>query len=355
MNAFIQLLLMPFSLLYGLGIGFRNFLFDFGLRSSKSYSFPVVSIGNLSVGGTGKTPHTEFIIQVLSEQYNLATLSRGYGRKTKGFRIANENDNATTIGDEPYQLFSKFNNIIVSVDEKRQRGIDELIKLPAPPKVILLDDAFQHRQVKAGLNILLTDYSKLYINDFLLPAGRLREGIRAAKRADIIVITKSPKVLSPLEIRRITSLLKPQEYQKVFFSYIQYLSPRPLNEEAELLNIRKKDLDRFGVLMVSAIANPKPLKAYLNRYAKELQNIDFPDHHFFSEKDYTKIKQALDTLLSPRKIIIITEKDAVKFDANEFKDVPVFYIPISIDFHQHGEESFTEEINKYVRSYTTSR
>lgn len=353
MEVIVKILLLPFTLLYNIGVRYRNLLFDIGIKSSKSYSFPVISIGNLSVGGTGKTPHAEYIIKELKDKFALAVLSRGYGRKTKGFRLAEGADNAESIGDEPFQIFSKFPKVMVAVDEKRRRGIDTLKKLPSPPEIILLDDAFQHRQVKAGLSILLTDYSKLYINDLTLPSGRLREPRGAARRADIIVITKSPTVLSPLEIRRITSDLKPKDYQKVFFSYINYKKLLPLNDAAKEIEATKNKLSKHGVLLVSAIANPKPLLLHLKRHAKEIESFSFSDHHFFNKKDYSRIRKKLETLLSLKKVIVITEKDAVKFDVSEFGETPIFSIPINIKFHQHQEESFINEIEKYVRSYTT--
>jgi tetraacyldisaccharide 4'-kinase len=323
--------------------------------SSKSYDFPLICVGNLSVGGTGKTPHTEFIIQNLKKQHQLATLSRGYGRKTKGFILADSGDSAETIGDEPFQLFKKFEDIMVAVDEKRRRGIQQLRSLPSPPEIIVLDDAFQHRKVKAGLNILLTDYSKLYIHDYLLPSGRLRESRSGARRADIIVVTKSPAVLSPLEIRRITSSLKPQPYQKVFFSYISYRKLKPLNKKAVELGLKKKQLSEWGVILTTAIANPEPLFLYLKRYAKEVENLSFSDHHFFTEKDYQKILKLKEGLLSPKKLMITTEKDAAKLDLSELEDIAVFCLPIEIKFHKHGDEDFAEELNQYVRSYTGKR
>lgn len=325
------------------------------MLSSKSYDFPVICVGNLSVGGTGKTPHTEFIIQNLKKENQLAALSRGYGRKTKGFILADSGDSAETIGDEPFQLFKKFEDIMVAVDEKRRRGIQKLRSLPSPPDIIVLDDAFQHRKVKAGLNILLTDYSKLYIHDHLLPSGRLRESRSGARRADLIVVTKSPAVLSPLEIRRITSSLKPQAYQKVFFSYISYRKLKPLNKKAVELGLKKKHLSEWGVILTTAIANPEPLFLYLKRYAKEVEKLSFNDHHFFTKKDYQKIFKVSEGLLSPKKLMITTEKDAVKIDLSELEDIAVFCLPIEIKFHKHGDDDFAEELNQYVRSYTGKR
>jgi len=325
-----------------------------GILNSKSYSFPVITIGNLNVGGTGKTPHTEFVVKLLRENHRLATLSRGYGRKTKGFKIADSADNAKTVGDEPFQLFNKFDDVIVAVDEKRVRGIEKLRKLPSPPNIIVLDDAFQHRYVKAGLNILLTDYSNLYINDLPLPSGRLREPKRAAKRADIIVVTKSPSVLSPLEIRRITSTLKPLDYQKVFFSFIAYEKLKPLNQVAKELQLKRSHLKTYSVTLVTAIANPKPLELYLKRYTKDIDTINFKDHHQFQDKDYTRMIESTSKSLSPNKAIILTEKDAVKFDVSKLGSIPVFSIPIIIKFHELQKESFSEEIKEHVRSYTTN-
>ncbi len=355
MSFILRILLFPLSAIYWLITKLRNFAYDTGIMPSKSYHFPIICVGNLSAGGTGKTPHTEYIINHFKTDFQLASLSRGYGRKTKGFILADSSCNATTIGDEPYQIFTKHPEIYVSVDEKRKRGIEKLQALPAPPQLIVLDDAYQHRSVKAGLNILLTDYSSLYINDFLLPAGRLRESRSGAKRADIIIVTKSPAVLSPLEIRRITSSLKPLAYQKVFFSYISYRKLKPLNQKAIELNLKKKELKQWGVLLVTAIAKPQPLYLYLKRYSKEVDKLSYPDHHFFSEKDYKGILKQTEGLLSPKKIIITTEKDAVKLDLSKLEDIAVFCLPIQIKFHPHGELDFAEELNQYVRSYTGER
>lgn len=352
MDSLLKFILLPCSLLYGLAISIRNLFFNIGIFSTQQYTFPVISVGNLSVGGTGKTPHTEFIINHLHKNYKLACLSRGYGRKTKGYRLANDLDNATTIGDEPFQIYQKFEDIYVAVAESRKVGIKELKQVENPPQIIVLDDAFQHRSVKPGLNILLTDYSKLYNSDIILPSGRLREWRSGANRADIIVVTNYPDVLSPLEIRRISESLKPKHYQKVFFSYVSYKKAKPLNQAA--VNI-SNDQDKFstrGVLLVSAIANPESLTLHLKRYSKEVESLCFKDHYYFKPKDYKKINSELEKLLSPQKSIVITEKDAVKFDASKFGNIPVFSIPIKIKFHEHQELSFSEEIDNYVRSYS---
>lgn len=351
-SAIIKILLLPITLLYSLVSLLRNALYDIGILKSKSYSYPVITIGNLSVGGTGKTPHTEYIIEQLRDQYRIAVLSRGYKRDSRGFRLAHQGDDAHTIGDEPYQIFKKYEDIMVAVDEKRRRGIAKLRALDPPPEIILLDDAFQHRSVKAGLNILLTDYTIPYTEDLPLPSGRLREPRRGAKRADIIVVTKSPQVLSPLEIRRITSIINPEAYQKVFFSYIDYQKPKPLNEAARKISKFKNPMASYSFLTVSAIANPKPLLLYLQRHAKEVRALNFSDHHFFTEKDYQKINEEFEDIFSNKKAIIITEKDATKIDFELMGEAPLFVLPIKISFHQHEEEDFITEITEYVRSYT---
>ena len=351
-GAIIKILLLPITLIYTLISLLRNFLYDVGILNSKSYSFPLITIGNLSVGGTGKTPHTEYIIDQLNDQYRMAVLSRGYKRDSKGYKLANERDDASSIGDEPYQIFNKFKKITVAVDEKRRRGIAKLRELNPPPDIILLDDALQHRAVKAGLNILLTDYTIPYTEDIPLPSGRLREPRRGAKRADIIVVTKSPEVLSPLEIRRIISIINPEAYQKVFFSYIDYQKLKPINEAAKRIWQKKNPMGSYSFLLVSAIANPKPLLLYLKRHAKEVKPLSFNDHHFFTEKDYQKINEEFEDIFSNKKALIITEKDATKIDLELIGDIPLFILPIKIGFHKHGEDDFISEIKEYVRSYT---
>lgn len=352
LGVILKIVLLPFTFIYAFMSLFRNALYDYGLFKSKRFKVPVISIGNLSVGGTGKTPHTEYIIRELASKYRIAVLSRGYKRKTKGFKLADETDDASTIGDEPYQIVKKFKGVTVAVDEKRRRGIEKLMQQDLPPELILLDDAFQHRAVKAGLNILLTDYTKPYTEDIPLPSGRLREPRRGAKRADLIVVSKSPEVLSPLEIRRITSIINPEAYQKVFFSYIEYQSLSALNEAARIISDKKKVLGKYQFLLVSAIANPKPLLLFLKRHATEVRSIRFPDHHFFTDKDYQKIHEKFADIFSNKKALVLTEKDATKIDLEKLQNIPVFVLPIQIAFHKQGEDEFISEINAHVRSYT---
>ena len=354
MRFLLKILLLPITLLYSLISMFRNLLYDLGILRSKSFDFPVISIGNLSVGGTGKTPHIEYVLNELKGRYKMAVLSRGYKRKTSGFRIVGADDDVTTVGDEPYQIFKKFKNVIVAVDEKRRRGIEKLKELNIPPKLILLDDAYQHRAVKPGLNILLTDYTKPYTDDMPLPSGRLRESRRGAKRADIIVVTKSPEVLSPLEIRRLVSIMNPEPYQKVFFSFIEYQNFVPLNDAARRVIDQWKSLGKYSIILVSAIANSNPLLLHLKRHTTDVKSLPYRDHHFFTPKDYEEIKQTFNDLFSNKKAIVITEKDAVKIDLEQFEEIPLFVLPIKIKFHEHGELDFISEIKEHVRSYTKS-
>lgn len=349
MNILLRILLLPISFLYGTLMAVRNKFYDWNVFESKKYVLPVISVGNLSVGGTGKSPHIEFLISKLKGTYSLASISRGYGRKTKGYILADENSTVEEIGDEPYQFKRKYPEVKVVVDEKRNRAIQNLISKSDKPDVILLDDAFQHRSVKPGLNILLTDYSHLYIDDYVLPSGRLREFRYGANRADVIIVTKSPTVLSPIEIRRIKEKLKPQDHQKIFFSYINYLDPKPLNAMAEELSSNHLEIGKFGVLLVTAIANPIPINFYLKRYVKELHELKFRDHHFFVDGDYEKIRKKLDGFLGS-KMVIITEKDSTRFDVGKIKDFPVFYLPIETAFHDNGETILMSQIEEYVKS-----
>lgn len=350
MNSIYKVLLIPFGFIYYLITSIRNGLFYFGFKKSHSFSSPVICIGNLNVGGTGKTPHTEYFIRLLKKNYRIATLSRGYGRDTKGFIIASEKDNANTIGDEPFQLFQKFKNLIVAVDEKRVRGIKNLLKLEHRPDIIILDDAFQHRQVKAGLNILLSEYNQAYTHDYILPVGRLREPRRGAKRADILIITKCPKTLTAIEMKSFTIDLKLTEYQKVFYSYVDYGDLIPLNEAAKSLSINYKSLKDINVCLVSAIANPKPLEEFILKYNSQPDIINFPDHYYFREKDYELFNTKF-TNLTKQKVLLLTEKDATKLNFEKLEKIPVFAVPIEIKFHSLANTNIDEEIINYVKSY----
>ncbi|MGE0560942.1 MAG: tetraacyldisaccharide 4'-kinase [Flavobacteriales bacterium] len=354
MNKILSILLYPFSLLYGLVTYFRNKLYDIGVFKSYEFRTPVISVGNLNVGGVGKTPHVEYLVRLLYK-YNIATLSRGYNRKTKGFFKADDNSTVLDIGDEPLQYKSKFKKIIVVVDENRVRGIKKIKESSPDIDVIILDDAYQHRAVKPGINILVTDYSKLYINDLVLPSGRLREWIIGSNRADIIVVSKTPSILSPIDIRRIKDELHPKPYQEIFFSYTEYGNLIPFTKEAESVSIENEKSS--SVLLITGIAKPLPLYYHIRDNYNFVEHLKFPDHHNFDTNDISSIKTSFNNLFGNNKLIITTEKDIMRLSLPEIKnqlnELPIFYLPIEICFHGNGKNEFDDKILKYVRANTT--
>ena len=321
----LRYILFPIVPFYFLATWFRNKLYDFGIKSSSSFNIPVICVGNLSVGGTGKTPMIEYLIKLLSNKYKVATLSRGYKRKTKGFIIADQNMNAQDIGDEPFQFFKKFKDIIVSVDANRCNGIEHLLKFEQKPDVILLDDAFQHRKVKAGFNVLLTSFDNLYSNDILLPTGNLREPKLGAKRADVIIVTKCPNSISETEKSKIRRQLKPLNDQQVFFSSIKY--SKTIKNAVEEINL--EDLKEKKFTLVTGIANPNPLVEYLNSKSLTFDHLNYKDHHDFSEKDIDQIKS--------KQLIITTEKDFMRMESFLNGINNVFYIPIETSIENSKE------------------
>lgn len=345
----------PISLIYGVTTYLRNKLYDFELLQSIEFSLSIISVGNLNVGGVGKTPHVEYLIRLLNE-YKVATLSRGYKRNTKGFIQANENSTIHDIGDESLQYKTKFDNIIVAVDEKRVRGIQTIKNSSPETKIIILDDAYQHRAVKPGINILVTDYSKLYIDDFVLPSGRLREWSIGSSRADIIVVSKTPEILSPLDRRRIKEELNPKPYQEIFFSYTKYGDLVPYTAHAEAINFQ--DYTNCSVLLITGIAKPAPLFYHLKDYYSSVEHIKYPDHHSFNIQDIDNIKTAFANLFGNNKLIISTEKDIMRLSLPEIKEqieeLPIFYLPIEVCFHGNDKEEFDNKILKYVRANTKS-
>jgi len=327
----------------------RNKFYDWGFLKSTKYSFPVISVGNLSVGGTGKTPHVEYLIRLLLPNYKTATLSRGYGRNTTGFRVVTKNSPFNEVGDEPVQFCQKFVNLLVAVDENRVHGIAKITQDFPDTQVILLDDAFQHRAVKPGLSILLTDFHNLYAEDYPLPVGRLREFRSAAKRADIIVVTKNPKILSPITVRRINDVLKPKLHQKLYFSYIKYGELTPMRGiEAAILPEKIS-----SVLVFAGIANMYPLIEHVKLMINNVEILEFSDHHKYSHRDLQKIRDTFDGIFSKNKIIITTEKDAMRLGFPEIPgalaNLPMFYIPIEIKIHRDYRQAFNDQIENYVR------
>ena len=343
--------LQPLSWFYGLGVRFRNTLFETGFLKSRSFSIPVISVGNITVGGTGKTPHVEYLIRLLQDHSRVAVLSRGYKRKSHGFQIANESSTARTIGDEPFQMKQKFPKVIVAVDKNRVHGIEALNQKYQDIDVILLDDAFQHRYVKPGINILLVDYHRLIIYDTLLPAGRLREPLTGKNRADMVIITKCPKDLKPMEYRVITKAMDLYPYQQIFFTTLEYGELTPLfKKEAPTVNLDK--LKDHNVLLLTGIASPRQMKEDLTPVVSKLSMLSFPDHHVFSQKDIEQISSEFAKLPSP-KCIITTEKDAARIIgleglSNEIKE-NIYILPVRITFMLNQEEKFNENIIGYVR------
>lgn len=349
----LKVLLLPFSFLYGLIIFFRNKFYDAGVFRSTSFDMPVISVGNITVGGTGKSPHVEYLIRLLQDDYRVATLSRGYKRKTKGFLLAGKDMSHHQIGDEPMQFYSKYPNIKVAVDESRVHGVQTLMKEDKSLEVVLLDDAFQHRAIIPGLNVLLIRYSDVGEAQFMLPSGLLREWRRGRDRADVIIVTKSPDVFSPIEARRITDIIAPKPYQKVFYSYIKYQEIVPFNVSAKLLKEQEDfNLKESKVLLVSGIANTSSLKTYLAQQCRELICSEFDDHHHFTIAELLRIIKEYEGIFGSKKLIITTEKDSMRLrDERLFpilKDCPVFYVPIEVMIH-HDEESFDSLVKDYVR------
>ncbi|WP_242204794.1 tetraacyldisaccharide 4'-kinase [Aestuariivivens insulae] len=327
---------LPIVPIYYLVTSIRNKFYDWGIKKSTSFNFPVICVGNLSVGGTGKTPMIEYLIRLLKDDYKVATLSRGYKRKTQGFQLADESSNAETLGDEPFQFYNKFKgNIQVAVDANRVNGIGQLRLLEEQPEVILLDDAYQHRKVKAGFNILLTTYSNLYVNDVVLPTGNLREPKRGAKRADIIVITKCPEHLDNAEKEAILGSIAPLDHQHVFFSHIQYASEvRSLDKRISL-----DDLKSFT--LVTGIANARPLVEFLKQKGLNFEHLNFKDHHEFSVNDIEKLKGTSH--------IVTTEKDFVRLKKFEALKDRLYYLPIETKIDD--SKAFDSLLRNFVERY----
>ena len=338
----LRKLLFPFAILYGVITSIRNFLFDISVLKSYSFNLPIIAVGNLSVGGTGKTPQIEYLIRLLSEKYKIATLSRGYKRQSEGFILAQANSNARLLGDEPFQFFEKFPSIQVAVDADRKNGIEQLLSLPEKPEVILLDDAFQHRKVKAGFYILLTSYGDLYSDDCMLPTGNLRETRSGAKRADLIVVTKCPFDLSLDKQNDIRKRLKLSVNQQLYFTFIAY--DTFVYGEKQKVNIN--EIQSTVKVLVAGIAKPEPFFAYL----QETNDVclSFPDHHNFTEKDILEI-----TKTAQNNIIITTEKDYMRLKGS-LPNEQLFYLPIKSAFISESQ-NFDKTIINYVGTSSRNR
>ncbi|WP_231464149.1 MULTISPECIES: tetraacyldisaccharide 4'-kinase [unclassified Pedobacter] len=344
---YLRLLLLPFSLIYGIAITLRKKLYDWGILSSVKFDLPVICIGNLAVGGSGKTPTTEYLVRLLAD-YKIAILSRGYGRTTKGFILADESATAETIGDEPLQYFQKFNNVTVAVCENRVKGIE---KLKDKHDLIILDDAFQHRSVRAGLNILLFEFRKLGTLQFLLPAGNLRDVFASRKRADVLLVTKAPVPLLHVAQQASINELQPDETQKVLHSYLKYSDLKHLYS-AEIRSL--ESIKEHEIFLLTGIANPAPLIEELEKYSKTIKHEEFPDHYAFKQADIGKFKSAFEAGVKKEKIIITTEKDSKRLKSAEFKDLlvnlPVYFLPIEVELFEEDKITFDELILNYVKS-----
>ena len=343
--------------IYGLIVSLRNKLFDWGVLSGETFPVPVISIGNIAVGGTGKTPHTEYLIDVLSKKYRVAVLSRGYKRKTRGFILADENATCSQIGDEPLQIVHKFPAVLVAVDANRRRGIRKLLNLPddRKPDVILLDDAFQHRYVKPSLSILLTDINRPFYDDYLLPAGRLREQPENYKRADCIIYTKCPESFTTENYQIQAEKINLLPHQQLFFSSYRYKNLLPVFPEENLFPEKTIDsLENCTVLLVTGLANPSGLIEYVKNHTPDLQVIVYPDHHYFTHHDIQKMMSFIETKAGKNKRIITSEKDAVRLAHNPFvpdeMKVFTYYLPIVVVI-RFNEELFTQKIENHVRKF----
>ncbi len=344
-------LLFPFALIYGAVVWLRNWLFDKNILKSTSFNFPIICVGNIATGGTGKTPMTEYLIRLLQKKYVPATLSRGYKRKTKGFAIATKGTTALEIGDEPMQFHNKFPDITIAVGEERLVAIPQLLHDKPATEVIILDDAFQHRTVKAGLNILLTAFNNLYTRDVLLPSGDLRDVKSSMKRADIIVVTKCNSNLTQIQKDSIIREISPLSHQHVFFTQITYTTPYNLFKSADVTIT-----DATAVLLVCGIANPRPLKDYITAKMNTYEMLRYADHHIFNSDDLADIKKQYSKMKGDSKIILTTEKDAVrlvKFE-QELKDFPVYVIPIAHDFLFNEGEEFDKIVTAFISNFYTA-
>ncbi len=337
----LRFLLFPFAVLYDLITSVRNFLFDKGLLRSTSFNIPVIAVGNLNVGGTGKTPQIEYLIRLLKDDYKIAILSRGYKRKTAGFLLLNTGHTAEDVGDEPLQFFKKFTAIQVAVDANRINGIKQLLAQENPPEIVLLDDAFQHRKVTASFYVLLTKYSDLYTNDFLLPTGNLRESGRGAKRANIIMVTKCPENLSVKNKLSIIKKLAPKNNQQVFFSTIVYADSIQGKQ-----GIAIEKLNEYEIILVTGIANPTSLLEFLDTKYVTYNHVNFPDHYNFTEADINKIEAKLNTISSTKKLILTTEKDFVRLE-NKLQNL--YYLPIKTSLLEQKED-FNNTIINHIKS-----
>ena len=344
-------LLSPFTLLYAIGLMLRNLLYDLRILRSVSYDVPIIVVGNLSVGGTGKTPHVEFLIQLLRPYLSVATLSRGYKRKSKGYLAVAPNMSVKEVGDEPLQFKRKFRDVFVTVSENRAFAIPKLMMHSPDTQVVLMDDGFQHRALTPNYSVLLTSHNNLFTKDFLLPSGLLREWRSGYKRANSIVVTKTPDDITREEADKIITEIKPESDQKVYFSYYNYGAPYYFFNGNEVIDLD----DTFDVILIAALANNDYLVEYLDKTVNFARILDFQDHHLFTKNDVANLNKQFQALESKRKIILTTEKDAVRLE--EHRDyilenqLPIFILPIEVDFRFGERKGFENEIKQFLLNF----
>ncbi len=343
-----RILLLPFALLYGSIVWLRNWLYDKKILRSATFGLPLICVGNLSVGGTGKSPMVEYLVQQLKDHAKTAILSRGYKRKTKGYALASENTTAIDIGDEPMQFYRKFPDVPVAVGEERIEAIPQLLHDKPDTELVILDDAFQHRAINAGLNILLTDCNNLFTRDFFLPTGDLRDMRSSYKRAQIIVVTKCPANLSEQDKAAIITEIEPVKGQQVFFTTIAYGQPYHITKGHSV------DLDEnTDVLLITGIANPKPLKSFLEDRIGTYTMLHYGDHHIFTLDDWKDIQKKYEVMEAGKKIIVTTEKDAMrlmKYEA-ELHALPFYVIPIEHRFLFEEGAKFDAAVMQFLSQF----
>ena len=335
----------------GIGGSLQDFFYRNGLLKEIEFNLPVISVGNLSIGGAGKTPHIEYLIRLLKDYIEVSTLSRGYKRKTKGFQVVQSKHTAESVGDEPLQFKRKYPEILVTVSESRTFGIPEIVKIAPQTQVVLLDDAFQHRSVKPGLNILLTEFNHPFTRDYLLPSGRLREWRTAYRRADIIILSKCPPTVSEGEKKMLIDEIKPLAYQKIYFSYYDYLPPYYLFNSKHVTQLQAD----WDVLLICAIAGTDYLVEYLESNVRSVRVLEYEDHHYFTESDVANLKQKFHEIPSSKKLILTTEKDAMRFEEHQAflmeNQLPVFSLPVEVKFHFDEGLQFDQVVKDYLLNF----
>ncbi len=346
--------LAPLSWLYALGVYIRNCCFDWGWKKTRTFNTAVISVGNITVGGTGKTPHVAYLLSLLQQQFQVAMVSRGYKRKSKGMQMASVNSTSTQLGDEPYQIYRQFPQAIVIADANRCRAIDYIERHHPSVDAVVLDDAFQHRYVEAGMSILLVDYHRLITKDALLPVGNLRESVEAKNRASVIIITKCPPDIKPIELRNLYNEIAPMPYQRMYYTCYQYGALRAVfGEQSQSLSAD------MAVLLVAGIAQPQPLVAYVAANAVSVETVFFSDHHHFTAADWRTIQQRFDAIATANKCIVVTEKDAARLLHTSCIPASlqpyVWALPIEVQFLQDKAKEFNQIVIDYVSKNKRNR